>query len=140
MTKYRLRVIRAILKCDVMNRKEFKIAWYLQASSPNRQAPSITTDASKGCVVMAESISTIDKFTTNRFGIVLNVLRLQNPAIINVFPITDKIANTTAIIDSNTTMTSVRWGKLNPSSLSSILEIFPVYRASDRFENHDQSF
>lgn len=80
---------------------------------------------------MAESISTIDKFTTNRFGIVLKVLRFQNPAMINVFPIIDKIANTTAIIDSNTTMTSGRWGKVKPSSLSSILEISPVYRASD---------
>ena len=127
MTKYRLRVIRAILKCDVMNRKEFKIAWYLQASSPNRQAPSITTDASKGCVVMAERKSTNDKLTTSIFGIVLNDLRWKNAAIINVFPNTDKIKKRITIVDSNAAITGGRYGKSNPPAVFSILKFFVAF-------------
>lgn len=77
------------------------MAWYLHASCPKFQVPRISTDANKGCVVTAERKSTIDKFTTSIFGIVLNDLRWKNAAIINVFPSTDKIVNRTTVVDSS---------------------------------------
>ena len=108
MIRYRFKVMKAILRFLVVNRNEFKIAWYLQASCPKPQAPRISTDASKGCVVMAERTSTSDKLTTSIFGIVLNDLRWKNAAIIIVFPSIDKIANSTTIIDSNAAITGDR--------------------------------
>ena len=108
MIRYRFKVIKVILRFLVVNRKEFKIAWYLQASCPKYQVPRISTDASKGCVVMAERKSTSDKLTTSIFGIVLNDLRWKNAAIISVFPNTDKIKKRTTIVDSNAAMTGGR--------------------------------
>ena len=119
--------MKVILRFLVVNRKEFKIAWYLQASCPKRQAPRISTDASKGCVVMAERKSTIDKLATSIFGMVLNDLRWKNAAIINVFPSIDKIRKRTTIIDSNAAITGVRYGRSNPPAVFSILTFFVAF-------------
>jgi len=119
--------MKVILRFLVVNRKAFKIAWYLQASCPKHQAPRINTEASKGCAVMAERASTIDKLTTSIFGIVLNDLRWKNAAIIKEFASTDKIVNRTTIIDSNVAFAGDRYGRSKPSAVLSILKLFVAF-------------
>ena len=111
-----------MLRWEIMTRKEFKMAWYLQTSCPKNHAPRISTDTSKGCVVMAARVSRTDKFTTSKFGTVRNVLCLRNAEMINVFPNIAKAINATTKNFSIAAENSDRYGKSNVSEFSSIFK------------------